>query len=56
MRDEKQAADQAQYVDAVRQIEILQITGHSPPNPPRIFSSSLKHDPEKWKPLSRIMR
>src|SRR5262245_65758879 len=37
MRDEKQSADQAQYVDAVGEIEILQISGHSPPRPPRIF-------------------
>jgi hypothetical protein len=37
MRDEKQAADQAQYVDAVGEIEILQISGHIPPGPPRIF-------------------
>jgi hypothetical protein len=37
MRDEKQSADQAQYVDAVGQIEILQIVidlskeRHGPP-------------------------
>src|SRR5262249_6319520 len=37
MRDEKQSADQAQYVDAVGEIEILQISGHCPLGPPRIF-------------------